>query len=163
MEVHTYTHIHAYVPACRVPSPPRQHYEALPLAGWPAYSTWRPVPAFGPGMLPLLTKRLSQPLTVLYALQTVQTTAVVPQPDATAKNASEVNFAAVAQPSAGTTVVLGSVVGATPVQAAGLTTGDAAAAAVGPVGLQAMESLCVHVVGAGGFEVCVLMPVEQGN
>lgn len=111
----------------RVPSPPRQQHAALPPGGWPEYLPWRPVPPFAPGMVPLLSKRLSQPLTVLCALQALQQAVAPPevqpaqpQPQGQARACEEEAER----------------------RRAGL-----------DLDLARVESLCVHVLGAGGFEV----------
>ncbi|GFR47608.1 hypothetical protein Agub_g9344 [Astrephomene gubernaculifera] len=44
-------------------------WEPVPAAGWAAFQAWRPLPVFDAGMMCLLTKRMSQALTVVQALQ----------------------------------------------------------------------------------------------
>ncbi|KAL6764359.1 hypothetical protein V8C86DRAFT_1584162 [Haematococcus lacustris] len=47
----------------------RLPYQTLPAAGWEDYRTWRPTPSLDAAVFAVLTKRLSQPLTALQALQ----------------------------------------------------------------------------------------------
>lgn len=151
-----------------MPDPPRLTYEQLPPAGWPSYSTWRPVPAFETGMMPLLSKRLSQPLTVLHALQQLFEPAAGANSTAGASGSgagaeagslSAEEAAAVAAATAEPIIkphkkqqAPPKAADAKPAQAAATDSSSGAGGGVG-LSLRKIEELCVHVVGASAFEV----------